>query len=50
MPICAVISHLATGMARERTLEFFIGIGIFLALGAILLLIRYLRRQRLRTS
>ena len=44
--IYAGIGHWATGMARERTLEFFIGIGIFLALGAILLLIHYLRHRR----
>ena len=47
--VYAGIGHWATGMARERTLEFFIGIGIFLALGAILLLIRYLRHRRSRT-
>ncbi len=44
--IYAGIGHWATGMARERTLEFFIGIGIVLALGAIMLAIRYFRRRR----
>jgi len=43
--IYAGIGHWATGMARERTLEFLVGIGVLLLLVLVYLGIRYYRRR-----
>ena len=42
----AGIGHWATGAARERTLEFFVVVGVVIAVVLALLLIRYLRQRR----
>ncbi len=39
----AGIGHWATGLARERTLEFFTALGVLLAIVALVWLLRYLR-------
>ncbi|WP_456447330.1 DedA family protein [Thiolapillus sp.] len=41
----AGIGHWATGMARDRTLEFMVGVGICLVLAGLLLLLRYYRSR-----
>ena len=41
----AGIGHWATGMARERTLEFMVGIGVLLVLAGAGLLLRYFRNR-----
>ncbi len=40
------IGHWATGMAREKTLEFFIGLGILIAIVLAALAVRYLLKRR----
>ena len=40
------IGHWATGMARERTLEFMIGVGVLLVLAGVVVLVRYFRARR----
>lgn len=42
----AGIGHWATGMARERTLEFMVGVGLLFLLAGAILLVRRLRRTR----
>ena len=44
------IGRWATGLARERTLEFMIGVGILLVIAGGILLLRYLGQHRQRSG
>ncbi len=48
--IYAGIGHWATGIARERTLEFFTVLGVVIGVLLLIWLLRYLRRRRSSTS
>ncbi|RTZ59305.1 MAG: hypothetical protein DSZ33_04635 [Gammaproteobacteria bacterium] len=40
------VGHFATGLARARTLEFFIGLGIVVVVALVVLLVRHFRHQQ----